>query len=226
MILFIISPLLSLILSFSLWFIIKLLDNFFGILILLAIGSLEVYGILLGGFAAKNKYTLIGIIRTTSQLISYELILGMIYFILAFSVGSFRIYYFTLPIFYNFFIFFPLYFISIFVMLAETNRAPFDLPESESESVGGFLTEHSGIVFAFYFLAEYANMLLLSYLFSLLFTTSYYLLPFHLFFFIWVRASLPRIRFDHLLKLCWYDLIPITIAFLILTYSIVLIIYI
>jgi NADH:ubiquinone oxidoreductase subunit H len=221
LILFIISPILSFILSLSLWIVIQLIDNLFGILILLAIGSLEIYGILLGGFAAKNKYTLIGIIRTTSQLISYELILGMIYFIMALSVGSFRLYYFNLNIFYNIYIFFPLYLISIFVMLAETNRAPFDLPESESESVGGFLTEHSGIIFALYFLAEYGNMLILSYLFSLLFTTSYYLLPLHIFFFIWVRATLPRIRFDHLLKVCWYDLIPLVLSILILAYSII-----
>ncbi len=132
MILFCISPLLSFILSLLLWLFSLLLDSYLGLLILLAIGGLELYGILLGGWASQNKYTLIGSIRTTSQLVSYELILGMIYFLLALSIGSFRLYYFLLlPLYNNFIIFFPLYLISLLVILAETNRAPFDLPESK-----------------------------------------------------------------------------------------------
>ncbi len=200
MILFCISPILSFTLSLVLWFSIQLFDFSFGILLILAIGGIELYGILLGGWASQNKYTLIGCIRTTSQLVSYELILGMIYFLLSLSIGSFRIYYFKILPISNLFIFLPLYIISLIIILAETNRTPFDLPESESETVGGFLTEHSAIIFALYFLAEYSNMLFLSYLFSILFG-NILLLPFHLFFYIWIRASLPRLRYDHLIQL-------------------------
>lgn len=130
MILFVFSPLLSFILSLLLWLFSLLLDSYLGLLILLAIGGLELYGILLGGWASQNKYTLIGCIRTTSQLVSYELILGMIYFLLALSIGSFRLFYFILLPSYNIFIYFPIYLITLCVILAETNRAPFDLPES------------------------------------------------------------------------------------------------
>jgi NADH-quinone oxidoreductase subunit H len=131
MILFCLSPLLSFLLSVLLWLFSLLLDSYLGLLILLAIGGLELYGILLGGWASQNKYTLIGCIRTTSQLVSYELILGMIYFLLALSIGSFRLFYFTLLPSYNIFIYFPIYLITLCVILAETNRAPFDLPESK-----------------------------------------------------------------------------------------------
>lgn len=130
MILFVFSPLLSFILSLLLWLFSLLLDSYLGLLILLAIGGLELYGILLGGWASQNKYTLIGCIRTTSQLVSYELILGIIYFLLALSIGSFRLFYFILLPSYNIFIYFPIYLITLCVILAETNRAPFDLPES------------------------------------------------------------------------------------------------
>ena len=227
MILFCFSPLLSFILSVLLWLFSLLLDSYLGLLILLAIGGLELYGILLGGWASQNKYTLIGCIRTTSQLVSYELILGMIYFLLALSIGSFRLYYFLLlPLYNNIIIFFPLYLISLLVILAETNRAPFDLPESESECVAGFFTEHSAIIFALYFLAEYSNMIFLSYIFSILFTASIFLLPFHLFYFVWIRASLPRLRYDHLIKLCWYNLLPMMIGFLIFYLSLLIYFYI
>jgi NADH:ubiquinone oxidoreductase subunit H len=223
-VLFLVSPLISFILAVTLWMFSLLLDSYLGLLILLAIGGLELYGILLGGWASQNKYTLVGCIRTTSQLVSYELLLGMIYFLLAFSVGSFRLYYFYITPIYNILIFIPVYLISLLVILAETNRAPFDLPESESELVGGFMTEHSGIVFALYFLAEYSNMLFLSYIVSILFIKSILLLPFHLFFFVWVRASLPRLRYDQLIKLCWYNLLPIMMAYIIIYLSIVVII--
>ena len=227
MILFCVSPLLSFLLSLLLWLFSLLLDSYLGLLILLAIGGLELYGILLGGWASQNKYTLIGCIRTTSQLVSYELILGMIYFLLALSIGSFRLYYFTLlPLCSNLITYFPIYLISLLVILAETNRAPFDLPESESETVAGFFVEHSAIIFALYFLAEYSNMIFLSYIFSILFTTSIYLLFFHLFYFIWVRASLPRLRYDHLIKLCWYNILPIMIGYLIFYLSLLIFFYI
>jgi len=212
--LFCFSPFLSFFLSLLLWVFSLLLDSYLGLLIILSIGGLELYGILLGGWASQNKYTLIGCIRTTSQLVSYELILSMIYFLLALSIGSFRLYYFNILPFFNFFLFFPIYFITLIVILAETNRAPFDLVESESELIGGFLTEHSAIIFALYFLAEYSNMIFLSYLFSFLFTGSLILFPFHLFFFIWIRASLPRLRYDHLILLCWYFILPIIFSFI------------
>ena len=221
MILFYVSPILSFILSLSLWLFFILLDSYLGILILLAIGSLEIYGILLGGWASQNKYTLIGSIRTTSQLVSYELLLGMIYFIIALTIGSLRFYYFSLSPIYNIFLLLPIYIIVLLVILAETNRAPFDLPESESETVAGFFTEYSALIFALYFLAEYSNMLFLSTIFSYVFTSSYILLPLHLFYFIWIRASLPRLRYDHLIALCWYNLIPILVAYLILYLSII-----
>ena len=105
-------------------------------------------------------------------------------------------------------------------MLAETNRVPFDLPESESETVSGFFTEHSGIIFALYFLAEYSNMLFLSYIFSILFTSNIYLLLFNLYFYIWIRGTLPRLRYDHLIILCWYYILPIITSYLILYLSI------
>nr|YP_010554963.1 NADH dehydrogenase subunit 1 [Amoeboaphelidium protococcarum]UYP50895.1 NADH dehydrogenase subunit 1 [Amoeboaphelidium protococcarum]UYP50918.1 NADH dehydrogenase subunit 1 [Amoeboaphelidium protococcarum] len=221
LIIFTLSPLLSFLLSLALWLFYYLLDSYLGILILLAIGGLELYGILLGGWASKNKYTLVGAIRTTSQLISYELILGMIYFILALSIGSFRFYYFNLLPINNLLIYLPLYLITLIVILAETNRVPFDLPESESETVAGFFVEHSAIIFALYFLAEYSNMIFLSYLFSVLYTSSLILLPIHLFYYLWIRATLPRLRYDHLILLSWYNLLPITLAFLILSLSII-----
>lgn len=220
-ILFCLAPLLSFLLSVSLWVFLQLYDLFFTILIILAIGGLELYGILLGGWASQNKYTLIGCIRTTSQLISYELILSLIYFILALTIGSFRIYYFDILPLKNILILLPLYLIVLIIILAETNRTPFDLPESESETVGGFLTEHSAIIFAFYMLAEYGNMLFLSYLFSLLFG-SWILLPFNLFFYIWIRASLPRLRYDHLIKLCWYNILPLIMVYLIYILSLLI----
>lgn len=130
LIVFYLSPIFSFILSICLWLVFILIDSSLGILIILAIGSLEIYGILLGGWSSQNKYTLIGSVRTTSQLISYELLLGMIYFLLALSVGSFRFYYFMIHPVNNFFLFLPIYFIVLFIILAETNRAPFDLPES------------------------------------------------------------------------------------------------
>ena len=222
-ILFSLSPLISFLLSLSLWILTLLVDSYLGILIILTIGGLELYGILLGGWSSQNKFTLISCIRTTSQLISYELLLSIIYFLLAISIGSFRLSYFKLYLScldINLLILLPIYLISLFVILAETNRAPFDLAESESELVAGFFTEHSAIIFALYFLAEYSNMIFLSYLFSILFTTSLYLLPFHLFYFIWVRASLPRIRYDHLIKLSWYNILPIIFSYLILYLSI------
>lgn len=92
----------------------------------------------------------------------------------------------------------------------------------ESETVAGFFVEHSAIIFALYFLAEYSNMIFLSYIFSILFTTSIILLPFHLFYFIWIRASLPRLRYDHLIKLCWYNILPIMLGFLIFYLSILI----
>lgn len=130
MIIFCLSPILSFFLSISLWLVLQLLDSYLTILLILAIGGLEIYGILLGGWSSQNKYTLIGSIRTTCQLVSYELILSMIYFLIIFSLGSFRFSYIYLLPLLPLYTYLPIYLISLIVILAETNRVPFDLPES------------------------------------------------------------------------------------------------
>lgn len=152
LIIFCLSPLLSFSLSLVLWFVLHFIDSYLTLLLILAIGGLEIYGILLGGWSSQNKYTLVGCIRTTCQLVSYELILSMIYFLFILILGSFRFkYIFILPIL-PIYVFLPIYIISLIVILAETNRVPFDLPESESETVSRlfYWTFSNNICFIFF----------------------------------------------------------------------------
>lgn len=228
-ILYIIAPIYSIIISIIMWIIIIYYDLNITFLILLCLGGLEIYGILIGGYASKNKYTIIGAIRTTSQLISYELILTLIFFFFFLIIGSLRFkYLLILPFGYikPLIKLIPIYIISLIIILAETNRTPFDLAESESETVAGFFIEYSSIIFACYYLAEYSNMIFLSYLFSFFFSFgSLFLFPFHLFFYLLIRATLPRLRYDFLIYLCWYSLLPISLSFLILFLSLLFLFY-
>ena len=240
-----------------------------GILYMLAVSSLSTYGILLAGWSANSKYAFLGSLRSTAQLISYELILTSAILIVVLITGSLnlttnietqKIVLFFLPLF-------PIFIIFYIGSIAETNRAPFDLAEAESELVSGFMTEHSAVIFVFFFLAEYASIVLICILISMLFfggyllftfdvyylfkfalyynmiTPDYYLYYykirdfseiasnvffqglystslglktcFMIFIFFLARASLPRIRFDQLMSLCWTELLPIIIAFII-----------
>jgi NADH-ubiquinone oxidoreductase chain 1 len=215
-----------------------------GILYSLAVSSLATYGILLAGWSANSKYAFLGSLRSTAQLISYELILSSVILIvvlisgnlnLTVNVESQRNIIFLIPLL-------PIFIIFFIGSIAETNRAPFDLAEAESELVSGFMTEHSAAVFVFFFLAEYASIVLICILASLLFLGGYldFLIPSTLLFdnifilgtlsslnlgiktsilvftFIWARASLPRARYDQLMLFCWVILLPIVIAFVIL----------
>jgi len=214
-----------------------------GILYLLALSSVGAYGILLGGWASNSKYSLLGGLRSAAQVISYELALGMSLvgvLLLAGSLSLVKIsqaqaggfwhwYAFALP--------FPqivalvLY---IIAGVAETNRLPFDLPEAESELVAGFFTEYSGMRFAFFFLAEYANMILVSCIAVIVFLGGWHApFPFldfvpgivwfllkvyvFLFFFFWIRATLPRLRYDQLMTFGWKVMIPLVLANILIT---------
>ena len=210
-----------------------------GILYLLAVSSLSTYGILLAGWSANSKYAFLGSLRSTAQLISYELILSSAILIvilftsslnLTVNVESQKIVYYLLPLC-------PVAIIFFIGAIAETNRAPFDLAEAESELVSGFMTEHSSVVFVFFFLAEYASIVLICIFTSTLFLGGYLIyLVYNLFVlqglvnsislgfktsaliftYIWVRASFPRIRFDQLMSFCWTVLLPIIIALIII----------
>lgn len=210
-----------------------------GILFILAVSSLGVYGIILGGWASNNKFSLMGGLRSAAQLISYEVPMGfsvVTVLILAKSLSLVRIVeaqreagvWFVFPGFVAFFIYF-------ICGVAETNRNPFDLPEAESELVAGYHTEYSGMKFAFYFLAEYANMVVISALATLMFFGGW-LRPFpnvaalafldvvppliwfllkvagFLFLYIWFRGTFPRYRFDQLMGLGWKVLLPVSLA--------------
>nr|QTK22358.1 NADH dehydrogenase subunit 1 [Pneumocystis canis] len=183
--LFFIGPLIALVFALMGWGVIPwgpgnvLWDFDLGILYSIAISSLGIYGILIGGWASNSKYALLGSLRSTAQLISYELILTSIIFIVIFLAGTLNItqiiesqraVWYLIPLF-------PLFVIYFIGALAETNRAPFDLPEAESELVAGFMTEYSAAIFVFFFLAEYANILLIS-TFTVIFFFGGYLLPF------------------------------------------------
>ena len=254
LILFFLGPILTLIFSLLGYAVIPygpgltIADLNLGILYMLVVSSLSTYGILLAGWSANSKYAFLGSLRSTAQLISYELILSSAILIVLLFSGNLNL---TINIETQKAVFFlfpllPIFIIFFIGCIAETNRAPFDLAEAESELVSGFMTEHSAVIFVFFFLAEYASIVLICIFSSILFLGGYLnmsyiseLINFELslniilkgvifslmlglktcfliFVFIWVRASLPRIRFDQLMSFCWTILLPIIIAFIVI----------
>ena len=235
---FIMAPMLTFILSLIAWAVIPfdhgmvLADINVGILYLFAISSLGVYGVIMAGWASNSKYPFLGALRSAAQMVSYEVSMGFVIITVLLWVGSLNLtdivmaqkdFWFCLPLLPMFVIFF----ISI---LAETNRSPFDLPEGESELVAGFFVEYSSMSFALFFLGEYANMILMSGMTAVLFLGGWLPLidvaPFNLipgpiwfaakialvlFFFLWVRATFPRYRYDQLMRLGWKVFLPISL---------------
>nr|UIX25255.1 NADH dehydrogenase subunit 1 [Tricholoma matsutake]UIX25285.1 NADH dehydrogenase subunit 1 [Tricholoma matsutake]UIX25313.1 NADH dehydrogenase subunit 1 [Tricholoma matsutake]UIX25341.1 NADH dehydrogenase subunit 1 [Tricholoma matsutake]UIX25369.1 NADH dehydrogenase subunit 1 [Tricholoma matsutake] len=249
-ILFYLAPVSTLVFSLLGWGIIPfgqglaISDFSLGILYTFALSSLGVYGVLLAGWSANSKYAFLGSLRSTAAMISYELILSSAILIIILLTGSLNFttiieiqqaIWFIIPLF-PVFIF---YFISI---LAETSRTPFDLQEAESELVAGFFTEHSSVPFVFFFLGEYSSIVLFSCLTAILFLGGYNLPELFVndsflniqaiilglktcifcFFFVWFRATLPRLRYDQLIYLCWLNLLPVAVAFIILVPSILI----
>src|SRR6266513_3635202 len=209
-----------------------------GILLVFAVSSLNVYAVVLGGYASNNKYSLLGGLRSAAQLISYEMSLGLSLVPTFMIVGSLRLrdiveytvhwgpYSGPIPLIILTPIGFVIYLIAA---VAETNRAPFDLPEAEQELIGGFLTEYSGLKFTMYYLAEYLNVITVSTLAVLLFFGGWYLwivppvIAFLLkvvlvvFLYIWLRGTFPRLRYDMLMRLGWKFLLPLAIANVVVT---------
>ena len=235
-ILFIGGPLLFFYLSLINWLVMPL-DNgvaitriYHGILFLQTIAELGVYGVIFSGWSANSKYPLMGSLRSAGQLISYSVSLSLIVLITILPIGTINL----LEIDYNqsglwlIVPLFPLAILYFITLLAETNRPPFDLPEGESELVGGFMTEHSAVGFVYFFLGEYTNILTNSYLMVIQFFGGSYILTSTIFTFffialgVWIRAILPRIRLDFLLKLGWSKILPLTLGFLLLVPSIIL----
>jgi NADH-quinone oxidoreductase subunit H len=243
--LFFLAPLLALIPALAAWAVVPfgqglvLANVNAGVLYLLAMSSLGVYGIILAGWASNSRYALLGAMRSAAQVISYELAMGMALICVLVLAGSLNLTdivnaqagpkgifdWFWLPLL-------PVFVIYWISGVAETNRAPFDVAEGESEIVAGFHVEYSGSAFAIFFLAEYANMILISFLAAVLFLGGW-LSPFPAawgvigaasfgwliakafffsFFFLWFRASFPRYRYDQIMRLGWKVFIPITIV--------------
>nr|BDT80025.1 NADH dehydrogenase subunit 1 [Gymnogobius isaza] len=237
--LFLFAPMLALTLALTLWAPIPLphpvVDLNLSILFILALSSLAVYSILGSGWASNSKYALIGALRAVAQTISYEVSLGLILLSVIIFTGGFTLQAFSiaqesiwllLPAW-------PLAAMWYISTLAETNRAPFDLTEGESELVSGFNVEYAGGPFALFFLAEYANILLMNTLSATLFMGAYHLPHFPEMtsvnlmikaallsvLFLWVRASYPRFRYDQLMHLIWKNFLPLTLALVIWHFS-------
>jgi NADH-ubiquinone oxidoreductase chain 1 len=243
-ILFYLAPVFTLIFSLLGWGIIPfgqglaISDFSMGVLYSLALSSLGVYGVLFAGWSANSKYAFLGALRSAAAMISYELILSSAILIIILLTGSFnyttiiesqQAIWFIIPLL-PVFIF---YFISI---LAETSRTPFDLQEAESELVAGFFTEHSSIIFVFFFLAEYSSIVLFSCITAILFMGGYNMPELFVndsfiniqaiilalktcifvFLFVLFRATLPRLRYDQLIEFCWLNLLPVAVAFIVL----------
>jgi len=245
--LFIYAPILAFFLSILNWAVIPISKNAvfvdlnIGILYLLAISSLNVYSILLAGWSSNSKYAFFGALRSTAQMISYEVSIGFILisiFLCAGSLNLLKIIYAQKYIWY-FIPLFPMFFFFFFSILAETNRHPFDLPEAEAELVSGYNVEYSAMGFALFFLGEYANMLSMSSLGTILFLGGGYapfnflnFLPYAFWFgfkvclfvilFIVVRAILPRYRYDQLMSLGWKIFLPFTLSWVIFISSVLI----
>nr|YP_626702.1 NADH dehydrogenase subunit 1 [Paradactylodon persicus]ABC56125.1 NADH dehydrogenase subunit 1 [Paradactylodon persicus] len=237
--LFVIMPILALTLSLVIWIPLPMPNNLsninLGLLFILALSSLTVYSVLGSGWSSNSKYALIGSLRAVAQTISYEITLGLILLCLVLMTGSFSLMSFNTTQEFLWLILpaWPMAAMWFTSTLAETNRAPFDLTEGESELVSGFNVEYAGGPFALFFLAEYANILLMNTLSTILFFgTTYnhnepkmYTLELMIkatilsILFLWVRASYPRFRYDQLMHLIWKNFLPITIAMVILHIS-------
>ncbi len=236
---FLLAPMITFILALIAWAVIPfdegmvLADINVGILFLFAISSLGVYGILMAGWASNSKYAFLGALRSAAQMVSYEISMGFVIVTVLMCVGSLNLsdivmaqknVWFVVPLF-------PMAVIFFVSTLAETNRHPFDLPEAEAELVAGYNVEYSAMAFALFFLGEYANMILMAGMTSILFLggwlppldiAPFNLIPgplwlaakiaFVLFFFLWIRASFPRYRYDQLMRLGWKVFLPISLA--------------
>ncbi len=245
-IIFILAPIVTMTLALIAWAVIPFSETFVladinvGILYIFAVSSLGVYGIIMGGWASNSKYPFLGSIRSAAQMVSYEVSIGVIIINVLLCVGSLNLsdivkaqenLWFIIPLF-------PMFIIFFISALAETNRPPFDLPEAEAELVAGYQTEYSGMMYAMFWLGEYANILLMCSLGSILFLGGW-LSPIDIFPFniipgpIWmilkmlmlfilfslVKAIVPRYRYDQLMKLGWKIFLPLSLSWVILTSS-------
>ena len=245
-VMFILAPIITLTLSLVAWAVIPfsngiVLSNInVGILYLFAVSSLGVYGIIIGGWASNSKYPFLGAIRAAAQMVSYEVSIGIIIINVLLCVGSLNLSQIVLAQKNVWFIFplFPMFIVFFISALAETNRPPFDLPEAESELVAGYQTEYSGMMYAMFWLGEYANILLLCALGSILFLGGW-LSPIDIYPFtiipgpLWmifkilvlfilfslVKAIVPRYRFDQLMRLGWKIFLPLSLSWVVLTAS-------
>ncbi len=245
-IIFVLAPIITLTLALIAWAVIPFSNEMVlaninvGILYLFAISSLSVYGIIMGGWASNSKYPFLGAIRSAAQMVSYEVSIGIIIINVLLCVGSLNLSKIVLAQENVWFIFplFPMFVVFFISSLAETNRPPFDLPEAESELVAGYQTEYSGMMYAMFWLGEYANILLLCALGSILFLGGW-LSPFDFYPFnilpgaLWmilkilvlfilfslVKAIVPRYRFDQLMRLGWKIFLPISLTYVVLTAS-------
>ena len=246
-VIFVLAPMVSFALSLVAWSVIPISENLVladinvGILYIFAISSLSIYGVIMAGWASNSKYAFLGALRSTAQMVSYEVSIGFVIVCVLLCVGSLNLTdivmaqkncWFFIPLF-------PMFIVFIISALAETNRAPFDLPEDESALVAGYFTEYSSMLFAMFFLGEYSAMILMSSLGTILFLGGwlppfdYYifnLVPGFLWFFIkvgmllfvflWVRATLPRFRYDQLMRLGWKIFLPLSLFWVFVTASV------
>ena len=245
-VIFILAPIITMTLALMAWAVIpfsesKVLANInVGILYIFAVSSLGVYGIIMGGWASNSKYPFLGAIRSAAQMVSYEVSIGIIIINVLLCVGSLNLSDIVIAQENMWFIFplFPMFVIFFISALAETNRPPFDLPEAEAELVAGYQTEYSGMMYAMFWLGEYANILLMCALGSILFLGGWLspidIYPFNLipgaiwlifkilFLFILfalVKAVVPRYRYDQLMRLGWKIFLPLSLTYVVLTAS-------
>ena len=243
-VIFILAPIVTMTLALIAWAVIPFSESFVlsninvGILYIFAVSSLGVYGIIMGGWASNSKYPFLGAIRSAAQMVSYEVSIGVIIINVLLCVGSLNLtdivlaqekLWFVIPLF-------PMFVIFFISALAETNRPPFDLPEAEAELVAGYQTEYSGMMYAMFWLGEYANILLMCALGSILFLGGW-LSPLNMYPFdiipspLWlilkilllfilfalVKAIVPRYRYDQLMKLGWKIFLPFSLVWVVLT---------
>ncbi len=249
LVIFLFAPVLTFLLSQVAWAVIPFNEGFvladlnIGLLYLFAISSLGVYGIIMAGWSSNSKYAFLGSLRSAAQMVSYEVSIGLVLITVLLCAGSLNLseivlaqteIWFCIPLF-------PLLIMFFISCLAETNRAPFDLPEAEAELVAGYNVEYSSMGFALFFLGEYANMIVMSSLCTLFFLGGW-LPPFNiallawipgpfwfglkviffLFAYIWVRAAFPRYRYDQLMRIGWKVLLPLSLAWVVFVSGVLL----